>query len=157
MRSFFFFLFFASFHPRFSSSSFSSSLSFFPFSRSISLSLASERKGDRVRKSVSSSGTAIWKTRSGRPWRWQSVLHAREGRSPVFFLYSIGLALLFSLSLSFAPLISLPSSSYYTTSSLIRSFFLTQSSVSFCAYYCAQCVDSSSLSLFLRVMVPFFF
>lgn len=56
-----------------------------------------------------------------------------------------------SLSLSFARLISLPSSNYYTTSSLIRSFFLTQSFVSFCAYYC---VDSSS---FLRVMVPFFF
>lgn len=113
---------------------------FFPFSRSISLPLASKREGDRVRKSVSSSGTAIWKTRSGRPWRWQSVLHAREGRSPVFFLYPTGLVLPFSLSLSFARLISLPSSNYYTTSSLIRSFFLTQSFVSFCAYYCAQSI-----------------
>lgn len=157
MRSFFFFFFSLLFIHGSPLLRFLPLFLFFPFSRSISLPLASERKGDRVRKSVSSSGTAIWKTRSGRPWRWQSVLHAREGRSPVFFLYSIGLALLFSLSLSFAPLISLPSSSYYTTSSLIRSFFLTQSSVSFCAYYCAQCVDSSSLSLFLRVMVPFFF
>lgn len=106
MRSFFFFFFSLLFIHGSPLLRFLPLFLFFPFSRSISLPLASERKGDRVRKSVSSSGTAIWKTRSGRPWRWQSVLHAREGRSPVFFLYSIGLVLLFSLSLSFAPLIS---------------------------------------------------
>lgn len=62
------------------------------------------RKRDRVRKSVSSCGTAIWKTRSGRPWRCQAVLHAGEEQSPTSFLsFSFRASLLLFLAALFFP------------------------------------------------------
>lgn len=154
---FLFFLFFASFHPRFSSSSFSSSLSFFSL-LTFHLSFTGQREEGRQSQEV---GLVKWDRDLENP-EWPTLEVAirspRERRtisSLLSLLHWFGSSF---LSLSLFRSFNFPSSSYYTTSSLIRSFFLTQSSVSFCAYYCAQCVDSSSLSLFLMcVMVPFFF
>lgn len=146
-----FFFFPASFHP---CKRFSLLLRFLSFFLSFfSFSLANEREGDRVRKS--SSGTAIWKTRSGRPWRWQSVLHAREGRCVLSLFQWFDSSSSLSLSLS---LISLPSSSYYTTSSLIRFFFYYAIfRLLLLLLHSVSIVFLFLVAILYDIMVPFFF
>lgn len=58
---------------------------FAPFASFHSHCLFEWNERDGVRKSY---GTAIWKTRSSRPWKCQTVLHVREGYSRVSFLSS---------------------------------------------------------------------
>lgn len=117
------------------------------------------RKRDRVRKSVSSCGTAIWKTRSGRPWRCQAVLHAGEGQSPTSFLSSSSRAsLLLFLAALFFPF------PYLVSCLTILQYRL---GVSLDLFYCTMIVRlrfllsiiySSSLPLwFLQSLFSYFF